>query len=103
MVNENITARGDRYLWNPHLVSSITTITGSRLASLESNDRPSLCWLCAETIDVQLILDNRDLDKLTLRLNSKICSRSETEMRALRDLARQHNLTFLTSGDTDEN
>ena len=86
------------------LVSSITTITGSRLASRESNDRKAyLCWLCAETIDVQLILDDRDLGKLTLRLNSKICSRSETEMRALRDLARQHNLTFLTSGDTDEN
>ena len=101
MIDENITARGDRYLWNPHLVSSITTITGSRLASRESNDRPSLCWLCAETIDVQLILD--ELDKLTLRLNSKIFSRSEKELRALRDLARQHNLTFLTSGDTDEN
>ena len=101
MIDENITARGDRYLWNPHLVSSITTITGSRLASRESNGRPSLCWLCAETIDVQLILD--ELDKLTLRLNSKIFSRSEKELRALRDLARQHNLTFLTSGDTDEN
>ena len=101
MIDENITARGDRYLWNPHLVSSITTITGSRLASRESNGRASLCWLCAETIDVQLILD--ELDKPTLRLNSKIFSRSEKELRALRDLARQHNLTFLTSGETDEN
>ena len=101
MIDENITARGDRYLWNPHLVSSITTITGSRLAARESNRRPSPCWRCAETIDVQLILD--ELDKLTLRLNSKIFSRSEKELRALRDLARQHNLTFLTSGETDEN
>ena len=92
MENEN-------YAWNPHLVSSITTITGSRLADHGSNGRANLCWLCAGTIDVQLILDDSDADKLTLCLNSKIRSRGETEMRALRDLARQHNLTFSTSGD----
>jgi hypothetical protein len=101
MTNENLTPPGG---WNPFLVSSITSLTGSRLAEQPPDEQPSLCWqLSGGTIDVQLILDERDLDKLTLRLNSKICSRSETEMRALRDLARQHNLTYVNSGEDDEN
>lgn len=105
MTNENLTPPGG---WNPFLVSSITKLTGSRLMALgarlaeqPSDERPKLRWqLGRETTDVELIFT--EPDRLTLWINPDI-RRGETEALALRGLALKHNLTYVNSGEDDEN
>ena len=105
MANENLTPPGG---WNPFLVSSITKLTGSRLMALgarlaeqPSDERPKLRWqLGTETTDVELIFT--EPDRLTLWINPDI-RRGETEALALRGLALKHNLTYVNSGEDDEN
>ena len=97
MANEKLTPPGG---WNPHLVSSITSLTGSRLAPQPPDEQPRLLWQTPfGKTDLEL---RRGAQQFTLWLNADVY-RSEKDMRALRDLARQHNLTYLLSGDTDEN
>ena len=98
MTNENLTPPGG---WNPFLVSSITSLTGSRLAEQPSDERPKLRWqLGTETTDVELIFT--EPDRLTLWINPDI-RRGETEALALRGLALLHNLIYMKSGEDDEN
>mgnify|MGYP003657989313 CR=1 FL=1 len=97
MANEKLTPPGG---WNPHLVSSITSLTGSRLAEQPPDEQPRLRWQTSfGTTDLEL---RRGAQQFTLWINADVY-RSEKEALALRGLALLHNLIYTTSGETDEN
>jgi len=106
MANENLSPPGG---WNPYLISSITGITGSRLAEQPPDEQPRLRWqLSGGTTDLELRrnkpLSSKAIEtrQFTLWINSDVY-RSEKEALALRGLALLHNLIYTTSGETDEN
>jgi hypothetical protein len=106
MANEKLTPPGG---WNPHLISSITSLTGSRLAPQPPDEQPRLRWETSfGKTDLELrrnpTLSSKAVEtrQFTLWINSDLY-RSEKEALALRGLALMHNLIYTTSGDTDEN
>ena len=106
MAHENLSPPGG---WNPYLISSITSLTGSRLAEQPPDEQPRLRWqLSGGTTDLELRrnkpLSSKAIEtrQFTLWLNADVY-RSEKEALALRGLALLHNLIYMKSGEDDEN